>query len=218
MGDRWATFDCYGTLIDWEAGIAAALAGLWPDVGRRELLALYHVVEPRIQSGSAQPYREILAESVRAIAAERRLKLRPGDEAALADSLPAWRPFPEVTGELARLRDAGVRLAILSNVDPDLLDVSVRQIGVIPDERITVAEAGSYKPAPGHWERFFERTGAGRADHVHVAASLYHDIAPCAALGIPAIWINRLGEASDLPRAAELRSLSGLAAAVARLA
>ena len=77
--------------------------------------------------------------------------------------------------------------------------------------RITAAEAGSYKPAHGHWDRFLDRTGADRERHVHVAASLFHDIAPCAELGLRAVWINRLGETSDLPRAAELSDLSGLA-------
>ena len=78
------------------------------------------------------------------------------------------------------------------------------------DLRITAAEAGSYKPAPAHWERFFDRTGADRARHVHVAASLYHDIAPCAELGLTAVWIDRLGETSDLPRASELPDLEPL--------
>jgi 2-haloacid dehalogenase len=115
-----------------------------------------------------------------------------------------------VPGALRELRERGWRLAILSNTDPDLLAASVDAIGVPVDLRITAAEAGSYKPAPGHWERFFERTAADRARHVHVAASLFHDIAPCRELGLTAVWINRLGEASELPRAAELPDLARL--------
>ena len=85
------------------------------------------------------------------------------------------------------------------------------------DETITVKEAGSYKPAHGHWERFFQRTGADRARYVHVAASLVHDIAPAHKLGLRAVWINRLGERSDLPRAAELPDLSDLPSTLDRL-
>jgi FMN phosphatase YigB (HAD superfamily) len=98
----------------------------------------------------------------------------------------------------------------LSNTDPDLLDASLEAIGVPVDLCITAAEAGSYKPAPGHWERFFERSGAERERHAHVAASLFHDIAPSRELGLTAVWINRLGETSDLPRTAELGDLAGL--------
>jgi 2-haloacid dehalogenase len=111
---------------------------------------------------------------------------------------------------LAELRERGWRLGILSNTDPDLLAASVGNIGVEVDLRITVAEAGSYKPAHGHWERFFAVSGADPARHVHVAASVFHDIAPAADLGMPAVWINRLTETTPLPRTAELADLSGL--------
>jgi 2-haloacid dehalogenase len=210
MPDRWATFDCYGTLIDWEGGIGDALAGLWPDADRETLLARYHEIEPRVQLDSALPYREVMRQALSLLAGDEGLPLATADEYALAESLPAWRPFPEVPGALAELRGRGFSLAILSNTDPDLLDASLERIGVSVDERITAAEAGSYKPAPGHWERFFEATGADRDRHVHVGASLYHDIEPAEQLGLKAVWINRLREQSDLPRAAELKDLSRL--------
>ncbi len=208
MADRWATFDCYGTLIDWERGIGEALEGRWPGVDRRRLLAVYHAVEPVIEEvRPALGYREVLDRCRRAIAAIEGLD--PGSRNVLADSLPSWPVFPDVPPALAALRERGWRLAILSNTDPDLLAASIERIGVPFDASLTAADAGSYKPAPGHWERFFER-GADRANHVHVAASLFHDIAPAAALGLSAVWINRLGESSDLPRAAELPDLSSL--------
>jgi 2-haloacid dehalogenase len=210
MPDRWATFDCYGTLIDWEGGIGDALAGLWPDADRETLLARYHEIEPRVQLDSALPYREVMRQALSLLAGDEGLPLATADEYALAESLPAWRPFPEVPGALAETRGRGFSLAILSNTDPDLLDASLERIGVSVDERITAAEAGSYKPAPGHWERFFEATGADRDQHVHVGASLYHDIEPAEQLGLKAVWINRLREQSDLPRAAELKDLSRL--------
>jgi 2-haloacid dehalogenase len=118
---------------------------------------------------------------------------------------------------LAALRERGWRLAILSNTDPDMLDASLSLIGVPVDLRITAAEAGSYKPAHGHWERFFEETKSDRERHAHVAASLFHDIAPCRDLGLTAVWINRIGDRSELPRAAELRDLAELPDTLDRL-
>ncbi len=210
MSERWATFDCYGTLIDWNGGLSDALGQLWPQAARQQLLDHYHVIEPLVQAVRAITYREVLARVLRALAAIEGLPLAESEEYALADSLPSWIPFPEVPSALQALRQAGWRLAILSNTDPDLLAASLLQIGVPVDETITAAEAGSYKPARGHWDRFFERTHTDSGRHVHVAASLFHDIAPAHQLGLQAVWINRLGEHSDLPRAAELPDLTRL--------
>jgi 2-haloacid dehalogenase len=215
--ERWATFDCYGTLIDWETGIGGALGKLWPGRDRTRLLARYHQVEPSIQAAGAIPYREVMARTLRTIAESEGESLRAGDEGALGDSLPGWPVFPEVPGALDELQARGWRLAILSNTDPDLLAASIRRIGVAPDMTITATDAGSYKPAHGHWERFRERSGAEPGRHVHVAASLFHDIAPASELGIRAVWINRQGESSRLPRAAELFDLSKLPSTLERL-
>jgi len=209
-GERWASFDCYGTLIDWMGGIRATLRDIWPEHDAELLLAAYHQVEPEVQHGRSVSYRQVLAESLERVARREGLELHEDDRQALADSLPSWPPFPEVPASLAELRSHGWRIAILSNTDPDLLDASLEEIGVPVDLRITAAEAGSYKPAHGHWERFFERTGAEREHHIHVAASLFHDIAPAAELGLRSVWINRLHETSELPRAAELTDLSKL--------
>jgi 2-haloacid dehalogenase len=208
--DRWATFDCYGTLIDWFGGIRATLADLWPEHDAELLRSAYHDVEPEVQRDGSIRYRDVLAESLERVARREGLDLDDDDRGALADSLPSWPPFPEVVAALRDLREGGWRLAILSNTDPDLLDASLSSIGVPVDLRITAAEAGSYKPAHGHWDRFFAETGADRARHAHVAASLFHDILPCAELGLTAVWINRLGESSGAPRAGELPDLSAL--------
>jgi 2-haloacid dehalogenase len=210
MTDRWATFDCYGTLIDWDSGVRRALARVWPDEETEGLFHRYHEGEHRVQAGRAIPYRQVLRETLVAIAEEEELEVPPGQDDALAEALPSWRPFPEVTRALGDIRDRGWRIAILSNSDPDLLDASLKTIGVEVDLRVTAAEARSYKPSFGHWDTFFRITTADRERHVHVGASLYHDVEPCAQLGLPCVWINRLDESSDLPRAGELFNLAPL--------
>jgi 2-haloacid dehalogenase len=217
MTDRWATFDCYGTLIDWEGGLRAAFGSLWPDADTDALLRQYHTVEPRIQTDGERTYREVLERCLRAVADDAGLEIPAGRDEALAESLPEWSPFAEVPAELAAARDRGWKLAALSNTDPDLLAASIDAIGVPFELRITAAEAGSYKPAPGHWERFFAESGVDRDRHVHVAASLFHDIEPAQRLGLAAVWINRLDETSDLPRAAELPDLRDLAPTLDRV-
>ncbi len=207
---RWATFDCYGTLVDWDGGIGRELARLWPEEDAAALLERYHEVEPRVQLDSGLPYREVLKESLLLLAGDEGLELPPDSEYSLAASLPGWPVFPEVPMSLRELRARGWMLAVLSNTDPDLLSSSLAAIGVPFDLTVTAAEARSYKPAHGHWRRFFEDTGADPARHVHVAASPFHDLTPAAELGLTAVWINRQGEASDAPRAAELRDLAPL--------
>jgi 2-haloacid dehalogenase len=208
--ERWVTFDVYGTLIDWMGGIRDELVRIWPGEDDDRLLERYHELEPRVEEGRAIPYREVLSETLGLLAAEEGFVLPHGEEGALGDSLPSWKPFPEVPGALAELRSRGFKLAPLSNTDPEFLAASFERIGVPIDGQVTAADAGSYKPAPGHWSTFFERYDADRQHHVHVAASLFHDIAPADELGLKAVWINRLGETSDLPRAAELKDLSRL--------
>jgi 2-haloacid dehalogenase len=209
--ERWATFDCYGTLVDWNHGIQGVLAQVFGDRRADEQLRRYHEIEPQIEADGGLTYRAVLTEAMR------RLGAAQAQATSLADSLPEWPAFPDVRPALEAARAAGWRLAILSNTDRDFLDASIRQIGVPFDLTIVASEIGSYKPAHRHWDVFFGRTGARPADHVHVAASLFHDIAPAAALELRAIWINRLGERSPLPRLHELPDLSALPAALASL-
>lgn len=217
MSDRWASFDCYGTLVDWLGGIRTTLAKVWPDEDVDALGADYHRIEPYVQVGRGIPYRRVMAETLQRIATERGLELPEGQRDAFAVALPAWPVFPDVPPALLHLRARGWKLAILSNTDADLLDASLLAIGVPVDLKIVASDIGSYKPAFGHWESFFRETGADRSRHVHVAASLFHDVEPCAKLGLPCVWINRQEETSNLPRAGELADLSGLPDALDRL-
>lgn len=210
MTARWVTFDCYGTLIDWKRGIRSGFAHVWPDADADVLLARYHKLEPSLQAGRALPYREVLAEGLARVGADAGLVLPAGREDTLGSSLPGWPVFPEVPAALTELRLRGWRLAILSNTDPDLLDASISAIGVPVDLRVVASEIGSYKPAPGHWETFRRLSGAEPGRHVHVAASLFHDVEPCGRLGIRCVWIDREGETSALPRAGTLTDLTGL--------
>src|SRR5262245_60807156 len=211
MSERWATFDCYGTLIDWNRGIRRVLARAFGEAHADDKLLHYHEIEPQLQHDGRRRYREVLIEAMRLLHAS------DSQASWLADSLPEWPPFPEVRGALDSLRAHGWKLAILSNTDRDFLDASIRQIGVPIDASIVASEIGSYKPAHKHWQEFFARTRADRARHVHVAASLFHDVAPAADLGLRAVWINRLGEQSPLPRAGELPDLRALPGTLADL-
>lgn len=212
---RWATFDCYGTLVDWNGGIRTELARLWPEADADRLLDRYHELEPEVEHEQpALAYRDVLAETLRRLATAEGLDLPDAERDALGASLPAWSPFPEVTVALAELRKRGWKLAALSNTDPELISASLERIGVPFDEVVTARDAGSYKPAHGHWRVFFERTGATADEHAHVAASLVHDIGPANDLGLTSVWINRLGER---PGPAPTRELGDLAALPATL-
>jgi 2-haloacid dehalogenase len=202
--DRWATFDCYGTLIDWNGGIRAELARVFGEDRADERLHRYHELEPELEADGALTYREVMTEAMRRPGAP------AGEEGGLADSLPRWQPFPEVPAALAEARRRGFKLAILSNTDPDLIAASKSLLAVPFDETVVASEIGSYKPAYGHWQEFTARTGADPGRHVHVAASLFHDIAPASALGLPTVWINRLGERAEPEPTRELPDLTGL--------
>jgi 2-haloacid dehalogenase len=219
MADRWATFDCYGTLVDWNGGIRAELEDLFGVRHADSLLMRFHELEPEIQGADPEmSYREVLTVALERLAAETRLTLPEGQASALARSLPSWPVFEDVAPALAEARARGWKLAILSNTDRDLLDASMDVIDVPFDASIVAGEIGSYKPARKHWDVFREQSGADPSGHVHVAQSLYHDIAPARELGIRSIWINRLGERDDERPDRTLGSLAGLADALDDLA
>ena len=209
---RWATFDCYGTLVDWNAGIGNELARLLGDSHADELLERYHSVERRLQRERPdERYREVMALALTELAADSGTELPATERDALGRSLPGWPVFPEVPSALAEAHERGWTLVALSNSDRDLIDASLREIGVPFERAIVASDIGSYKPAHGHWRSFYESTSADRGRHVHVAQSHFHDIAPAGLLGVPSIWINRGGERHQPPPTRELPDLTGLA-------
>jgi 2-haloacid dehalogenase len=208
--DRWATFDCYGTLIDWNGGIRAQLARVFGEERADELLHRYHELEPELEADGTLYYREVLTEALR------RLGAPDGEQTALADSLPDWQAFPEVPQALEEARGRGWKLAILSNTDRDYIEASMRRLGGGFELAIVASEVGSYKPALGHWRAFEQQVG--RLPDVHVAASLFHDVAPANELELPSIWINRFGETPGPRPTRELANLSGLADTLDELA
>jgi len=210
VSERWATFDCYGTLIDWNAGIRGALAGVFGENRADDLLARYHELEPELEHDGSRSYAEVMTEAMR------RLGAWEDDAASLAESLPSWDPFPEVRGVLAELRLREWWLAILSNSDPPQIEASKAKLGVPFDVTVVAGEIGSYKPAHRHWEEFYARSGAAPERHVHVGASVFHDAVPARELGIPFVWINRLGETSNVP-VRELPDLTRLPATLDEL-
>jgi 2-haloacid dehalogenase len=188
------TFDCYGTLIDWEAGIAAGLGmvtrahGL--DVPDEGLLTAYAAHEAALEGGPYLRYREILGRACRGVCAD--LGIGPSDDEvdAFAGSVGEWPAFPDSAGALAHLQRR-FKLAVITNCDDDLFAASNRRLGVTFDWIITAQQAGSYKPSHRNFELAFARIGGPRDRILHVAQSLYHDHVPAKELGLRSVWINR---------------------------
>ena len=212
------TFDCYGTLIDWEGGIAAAFAQTAAEDGVRldagAVVRAYAEVEPEVER-EYRPYREVLQETASRVAQMLGWRVPYERCSFLPISLPHWKPFPDTNAALARLAAAGCRLGILSNVDDDLIAETRKHFSVGFDLVITAQQVRSYKPAPAHFTTARERIGSAR--WLHAAQSNFHDIVPCNALGIPTAWINRKAEqarAGGTPTH-ELRDVAELASWIA---
>jgi 2-haloacid dehalogenase len=210
--ERWATFDCYGTLVDWNGGIRRELARIFGEDEADAKLAEYHRLEPVVErEDPSLRYRDVMARVLE------RLGAAADEQDALGESLPSWPVFPEVPGALEQARARSWKLCILSNTDRQLLDASMAAIGVPFDHSVVASEIGSYKPDHGHWRAFEGQIG--RLPDVHVAASLFHDVGPTATLGVPCVWINRLRENGDgYAPARELPTLAGLAESLDELA
>ena len=192
---EWVSFDCYGTLVDWETGISTAVAGALEAHGvhktRAEVLALFADAEPRVQSsGEYLEYRRVLRGVMAMIGAETGVGLTESELGCLADTLPDWPVFPDVLDALRALK-ARYKLAIISNVDDDLFARTAQGLGVEFDAVVTSQQARSYKPDLSNFDLALERMGAGKERWLHVGESLYHDIGPANRLGVASVWVNR---------------------------
>ncbi|HEV7487020.1 MAG TPA: HAD family hydrolase [Thermoanaerobaculia bacterium] len=186
------TFDCYGTLIDWESGIAnafiAAAAADGVTLTREPVLRAYADTEHRVQAQAYRPYHDILRDTAVRVAAIVGWPLVPERAHFLADSLPSWQPFPDTNAALERLA-AVSRLGILSNIDDDLLAATREHFTVRFDVIVTAQQVRSYKPGHAHFQTARELIGS--ASWLHAAESNFHDVVPTNALGIDNAWINR---------------------------
>jgi 2-haloalkanoic acid dehalogenase type II len=190
------TFDCYGTLVDWEGGLATAIMrAAWAEGVRLERAAVvraYMATEREVEVGAYRRYREVLAESAQGAAARLGWRLDPARAGAVADSLAEWVPFADTNAALERLHAAGYALAILSNVDDDLFAATRRHFTVDFAHVVTAQQVGAYKPAAPHFEAARRLIGPRR--WLHVGQGYFHDMVPARTLGIPNAWINRNGE------------------------
>jgi 2-haloalkanoic acid dehalogenase type II len=225
------TFDCYGTLIDWEGGLGTFLydfalrnrddralgeadrEGRSPVTNGRELRERWEAIQFDVIQGEYRRYADVLAESLKRLAEERGWPYTDDDGKALARSMRSWQPFPDTTPALRRAREAGLRLIIVSNTDRDILDHSRRHIETPIDDAVTAEDVHSYKPALAHFERALEVAGVPAEQILHVAFGFKYDIGPAQQLGFRSAWVNRRGELPPGPAVPDLewRDLWGLA-------
>jgi 2-haloacid dehalogenase len=191
------TFDCYGTLIDWESGIANALRQVLGAAGMKsqddELLGAFAEFEAPAEAGPYERYRDILALAARGVAARYGVQPAEATVTAFADSVGDWPPFPDSATALARLHTR-FRLGVITNCDDDLFARSNARLGVEFDWVVTAQQVGGYKPDPRNFEYAFARIDVPRERILHVAQSLFHDHVPAKALGMTTVWIDRRGD------------------------
>jgi len=188
------SFDCYGTLIDWEAGMLPVLRALLQGHNRSltdsAILELYGEFEAEGESGSYQSYREVLQSVVRAFGERLAFDPSPSEIASLPDSVATWPPFADTIAGLQQLKTR-YKLAIISNIDNDLFAETNKLLGVEFDTVITAEQARSYKPSLNNFELALRRLDIDRQQLLHAAQSIYHDVVPANSLGIRTVWVNR---------------------------
>jgi 2-haloalkanoic acid dehalogenase type II len=207
------TFDCYGTLVDWESSISDAFLRAAHedriDLRREDVLSTYARIEPVVEGERFRLYRDVLTETATRVAHALGWPLASERGTFLVDSMASWKPFPDTNPALERLRAAGYKLGILSNVDDDLLGATRRHFTVDFDLIVTAQQVHSYKPGHAHFLTAKEQIGGQR--WLHAAQSNFHDIAPATALGIDNAWVNRLSETGGVTPTHEVRDMAGLA-------
>src|SRR5436305_5032092 len=204
------TFDCYGTLIDWEGGVGAflydyALRNRDPSAKNgRELRERWEAIQFEVIQGEYRRYADVLALSLGRLAGERGWDYSDDDGKALARAMRSWQPFPDTAPALRRAHDKGLRLVLVSNTDRDIIEHSIRHIEAPVDDVITAEDVGSYKPRLAHFERALEVIGAPAEQILHVAFGFKYDIGPAQELGFASAWVNRHAEPRPGPAAPDL--------------
>jgi 2-haloacid dehalogenase len=206
----WISFDCYGTLIDWETGILGYLQPLLLRKGRtltdEQVLALYSEFEPHEQRGEYRSYREVLASVVHDFARDLNFAATEAEMIGLPDTIQTWQPFGETVPALRRLQRQ-LPLAILSNIDDDLFAYSAQKLQVKFGCVVTAQQARGYKPSLKNFELLLEKLAIPPSRLLHVAESLYHDVRPATSLGIATVWVNRRqGKAAAASKFVDVRA------------
>lgn len=193
-GKSILTFDCYGTLIDWEAGICNALRPIFAranvSIGQDEALQLFADLETKVERGPYKRYREVLAHVLNGLAAQLKFTPSPEEIEAFSGSVPNWPAFPDSHAALVSLKQR-FKLAVITNCDDDLFAASNKRLGVEFDYIITAQQVGGYKPSLENFRFALKRIGKPQDEILHVAQSLFHDHVPAKQIGLTSVWINR---------------------------
>ena len=188
------TFDCYGTLIDWEAGILPVLRGLLAAQGQTlpdaRILELYGEFEAQAESGAYQSYRNVLESVVQQLGERCGFRPTPAELRSLHESVPAWPSFPDTAAALQKLEQR-YRLAVISNIDDDLFAATRKHLGVEFAAVITAQQARSYKPSLNNFRLALQSLAVEPSHLLHAGQSVYHDVIPAQSLGIGTVWVNR---------------------------
>jgi len=188
------SFDCYGTLIDWESGILAALKPVLlnhdKDLDENQILELYAEIESKIEKGEFVKYKEVLRKVMEEISHKLGFNISSLERECLVDSLKNWQPFPDTVKALRTLKKM-FKLAVISNIDNDLFAYSAKQLKVEFNYLITAEQVESYKPSINNFKFAIKKIGIPPKKILHVAQSIYHDIIPAKTLGFSTVWINR---------------------------
>ena len=196
----WVTFDVYGTLVDWDSGVADAFEREAKRDGfslppRDELIALFHEVTEQVESGSYELYAEVLRRTAMEMAKRMDWELESSRAGFLPASIERWKPFKETMPVLKRAK-AATQIGLVSNVDDKLLGHTRRHMPIDMDIVVTAQQVRSYKPDPSHFTESARRMGSKKG-WVHVATSYYHDVEPCLKAKVPIVWVNKTGQALE---------------------
>lgn len=191
---RFVTFDCYGTLIDWESGILSALRPILTRHGKtiadEQLLETYGDLEVDAETGNFRPYREVLRMVVRGFGVRLGFEPSQAEQNSLPDSIAKWNPWPDTVEALRSLAQS-YKLVVLSNIDDDLFGITRPKLQAGFADVITAQQAGCYKPCRRMFELALERTGASPSEVLHVGQSVYHNVIPAKAMEMSTVWVNR---------------------------